>query len=393
VKRVRELDGIRGMAALAVVCFHLAPGYAPLGWVSVDCFFVLSGYLITTILLTNRDDPHYFFNFYVRRALRIWPVYYLTLLTVIIGYRYMPTNYPISAGIVLQYLTYTQAIQKLWFDLADRDIRAFGHTWTLAIEEQFYMLWPFAVQTLTRRGLLVLSVSMVACSVALRAAGMSWYVLPARCDGFALGSLLALIMSGRYASAENRGMVRNGMFITVVIAGATVAVSLWCGGHTIPTPCGTLRIPNWGEWVTAPINALFFGLIGTVILNAGSNWLAIMRWRPIVYLGATSYGLYLYHLPVLYAVEAMFRKFGSGHPFDDTRPFFRSIIELSITVIVASLSWRFVEKPILGLKDRFRYGVLPDAAIADGRPRESVSLPRIPLGAASFSALNAKGRI
>ena len=147
MKRLMELDGIRGIAALAVVCFHLAPGFTPLGWVAVDCFFVLSGYLISAILLANRGDPHYFFNFYVRRSLRIWPIYYLTLLPILAAYRLKLTNYPINSGILLQYLTYTQNIQHIWFDTADRAILAYSHTWTLAIEEQFYMLWPLMVRT------------------------------------------------------------------------------------------------------------------------------------------------------------------------------------------------------------------------------------------------------
>ena len=353
MKRLVELDGIRGIAALAVVAYHLAPGFAPQGWVAVDCFFVLSGYLITATLLANRDDPHYFLNFYARRALRIWPIYYMTLLPVLAAYRLVPTNYPINAGIMLQYLTYTQNIQQIWFDTADRAIWAYSHTWTLAIEEQFYMLWPLMVRTVTRRGLVALCMAIAAGSVALRGMGMTWDVLPARCDGFALGALLALIVSGRYATAEGRGILLSVMFTTVVIAGAVVTLSLW-GPQEIATSWGEFRFPSWGVWDVGPINVLFFGLMGIVILSAGSEWLVFLRWSPLVYLGTISYGLYLYHIPARFAVEALFRKLASGHSVDASRPLFRSIIELTVSIIVASLSWRVVEKPILGLKSRFQ---------------------------------------
>ena len=124
-----------------------------------------------------------------------------------------------------------------------------------------------------------------------------------------------------------------------------------------------------------PLNALFFGLIGVVILNAGRGWLVFLRSRLLVYLGTISYGLYLYHIPVLFAVEAMFRKLGSGHSFDARRPLFRSIIELTVSITVASLSWRFIEKPVLGLKGRFHYRVEPDAAVAEGRLIQTAPSP------------------
>ncbi len=118
--------------------------------------------------------------------------------------------------------------------------------------------------------------------------------------------------------------------------------------------------------MVGPLNALFFGLIGVVILNAGREWLGFLRWRPLVYLGTISYGLYLYHIPVRFAVEAVFRTLGSGHSVDASRPLFRSIIELTVSITVASLSWRFIEKPVLGLKGRFHHRGEPDAAVAEG---------------------------
>ena len=269
MKRLMELDGIRGIAARAVVCYHLAPGFAPQGWVAVDCFFVLSGYLISAILLANRGDPHYFFNFYVRRSLRIWPIYYLTLLPILAAYRLMPTNYPINSGIILQYLTYTQNIQHIWFDSADRAIQAYSHTWTLAIEEQFYMLWPLMVCTVPRRGLALLCAAIAVGSVALRDMGMSWDVLPARCDGFAMGALLALIMSGHHSfrreprespfRPDYHGRGRRSRRRPSPLAAR--------GSNSL----GDLDFRAGCWWMVGPLNALFFGLIGVVILNTTAS--------------------------------------------------------------------------------------------------------------------------
>ncbi len=374
MKRVMELDGIRGIAAVSVVAFHLAPGFAHQGWAAVDCFFVLSGYLITTILLANRADPHYFVNFYVRRLLRIWPIYYLTLLVVIVAYRYMPTKYPIDGAIIFQYLTYTQNIQMIWFDTAERSIRAYGHTWTLAIEEQFYMLWPLVVRFVPRRVLPWLCLMIAAGSVGLRGMGMPREVLPAHCDGFASGAILALIVSGRFATGAGRRTCQWGMLMAVVIAATAIVVGLW-GLSIPPSPWTDADVASWRARSIVLYTVLFIGLIGTVVLNAGHPWLAFLRWRPVVYLGTISYGLYLYHIVVLFAVEAVLRKLGVSHPFDDSRPIWRSIVEMTMSLMVAGLSWRYIEQPILQLKSRFQYGAEPDSAVAPASRGPSVPAP------------------
>jgi peptidoglycan/LPS O-acetylase OafA/YrhL len=332
----------------------------------------------------NRDDPHYFFNFYARRALRIWPIYYLALLPILLAYQVIPTNYPIDSGIIFQYLTYTQDVQLIWGGSGDRLIRAYGHTWSLAIEEQFYLLWPLLVRLTTRRGLGVLSMAIALGSIAVRASGMSWEVLPARCDGFALGSLLALMMTARGACQECRGIYLGFLFATVVVAGATLAAKL-AGLEGIPTPWGSLDFPTMGTWIAGPVNALFFGLIGIVVLNAGRNSLAFLRWPPLRYLGTISYGLYLYHIPVMFAAEVLYRKLGHGQSLDGSRPLSRSILELTASILVASLSWRFIERPILGLKRRFHYEGDSGAGAADGPSGQTAHAPAFSLPTTTFS--------
>jgi hypothetical protein len=101
MKRIPELDAVRGLAAIVIVLYHVAPGVAPFGWLAVDFFLILSGYLITTILLKNQNDRRLLYNFYGRRSLRIWPIYYLTILgmaaLVFLLRRYLPKEYSFEA--------------------------------------------------------------------------------------------------------------------------------------------------------------------------------------------------------------------------------------------------------------------------------------------------------
>ena len=352
MKRVAELDGIRGLAALAVVGYHLAPGLVPEGWMAVDCFFVLSGYLITSILLKNRDDPDYYKNFYARRILRIWPIYYIALFGLMIANRAFG-NYFRTDGF-WYYLLYFQNIQTIWYAKPPAFIPAFEHTWTLALEEQFYILWPFLVRNLNRRALIALIVPIALNAIFLRMTGMLVVALPARCDGFVCGALLAMLLSESTSWTAHRA--RNmALFAVLGVVGSVLLAYVMTGPHAIPTPWRALRVDHDGAEMIAPGNLIFSAAIGVVILNAGTRWLGALRSRPLVYLGTISYGLYLYHIPVMHMMEMVFRKFGRGAAFDGTRPLYRTLLELTVSLVIAHLSWTLFERPLLRLKDRFHY--------------------------------------
>ena len=155
------LDGLRAIAIGTVFGFHLGLPGMSLGWVGVQLFFVISGFLITGILLRSRERPFYFRNFYVRRTLRIFPIYYVLI-----------ALYFVTAGVqgdwatvklLPYYLTYTQSYPQL----ATRYVCApmLGHTWTLAIEEQFYLLWPLAIYLVRGRRLFVALAAFLAIAV------------------------------------------------------------------------------------------------------------------------------------------------------------------------------------------------------------------------------------
>src|SRR5689334_19766085 len=110
--RVPELDALRALAALVVLLFHIRPQRFPWGWTGVDLFFVLSGYLITTIILGHQGTRGFVRNFYIRRSLRIWPIYYLALLGLVLANRWLPKPQPMDA--LPYYLTYTQNLPSYW---------------------------------------------------------------------------------------------------------------------------------------------------------------------------------------------------------------------------------------------------------------------------------------
>ena len=352
MKRVPELDALRGLAALAVVGYHIAPYYAHMGWLSVDCFFVLSGYLITGILLANRDAKGYFRNFYARRSLRICPIYYLVLLWVVVSYQFFPTKYPIDGGMIVQYATYTQGLERLWGG-PGRVISAFSHTWTLAIEEQFYLVWPLTIWLMPKRSFIPLCVALAAMSIGLRLGGLDGSSLPGRCDGFALGAILAILMSDESLAVGRRGVLRGVLLTAMASGGIGAAITIYAPS-LLPTMLQVSGGTN-SALLVGFANILFMGLIGWLIQEAGRPWSAPLRCRPLVYLGTISYGLYLYHFPVIFAVEAVARRFGSGMRFDSNRSLSRSALYFAISLAVAALSWRFIEWPILRFKDCFSY--------------------------------------
>ncbi len=167
MQRVKELDSMRGLAAVAIVIYHLGLFKVPLlGW-SIDFFFVLSGYLITSILLDNPPTGGFLISFYARRGLRIWPIYYLTLAAVVLLNPIVAKPGPLDG--LPYYLTFTQNVTEYWSRGAPDFIWAFRHTWSLAVEEQYYIIWPALLLFVGRARLAPAAVFFVTLSVILRA--------------------------------------------------------------------------------------------------------------------------------------------------------------------------------------------------------------------------------
>src|SRR5262249_22627254 len=160
------------------------------GWTGVDLFFVLSGYLITGIILRHGAQSGFLVKFYMRRGLRIWPIYYIALAVLVCLIMRMPE--PLSLRSLPYYLTYTQHFPLYWRNAAPT-LAPFDHTWTLALEEQFYIIWPALVLLAGRKRVVPLCIGVIALAVMAREGGyLAWSAfsertLLGRCDGFALG--------------------------------------------------------------------------------------------------------------------------------------------------------------------------------------------------------------
>lgn len=389
MRRIPELDALRALAALVVLLFHLNPPRFFFGWTGVDLFFVLSGYLITTIILDHQGKRGFLRNFYARRGLRIWPIYYLALFAMVATAPLVPTDRRPTLEGLGYYATYLQNVTLYRLQPPPEFHVAFDHTWTLALEEQFYLIWPALVALASlalwdrwgsrlarvagprlpvawrerwqgRPGwvraidgrqarLIGLCIAVVMVAWMAREGGyfrLGRYperILISRCDGFALGGLLAVLLIDRERFARNRRRFRIGFVITAIGAFGYIAWKLATAGM------GYLGLPTPSD--PAPtiflVSLAYFGLVGAVACFAGHPALAPLRWRPLCYLGLISYGIYLYHY-IIYWIYDGFRFTWEDSLADGAT-------KIGLTLLAAILSWHLIEKPILGLKERFRY--------------------------------------
>jgi peptidoglycan/LPS O-acetylase OafA/YrhL len=347
MKRIKELDSIRGLAALVIVFYHLWFQNIGILGSAVDLFFVLSGYLITTIILASAFSERFLFSFYMRRGLRIWPIYYLTLLAMVLIYPYLPPCGNLSD--LPYYLTFTQEIVHYRPLMEPSFPSAFRHTWSLAIEEQFYLIWPPLVWWLGRKRLPLASMLLVVVALSARTLNFSAFLLITHCDGLALGGLLAGVLAVHQASAAGPGKYRLEMGILGVVSTvATIAVIAlpWCLNSRWPS-----LVPDALVRALKPLclNLMFFALVGNIVNHTGSSRLRWLRNRTLVYLGSISYGIYLYHHCIfeIFAYYARFYEWNDSVVVD--------LGKVALSIALAALSWRFVEQPILGFKDRFGY--------------------------------------
>jgi peptidoglycan/LPS O-acetylase OafA/YrhL len=336
-----ELDGLRGLAILAVVLYHCHPRlegtwlyYASLwGWAGVILFFVMSGFLITCILLGTRDNPHYFHQFHVRRALRVWPVYLLVLAVVYLNADWFVGGSVWHAIKTAPWLAYIFCVQNL-FHLALPP--ALGPSWALAIEEQYYFVWAPVVRYLRRPWMLaVVLVTALVASPMMRHANLHW-MTPTNTlihlDGIALGSLLALAFYTLKLSRRTWLAIGLSAFVLGITAAATIA-----GGTSLLD------------------TALAVGFAGAMIAAIASTGArnpmnASLRRGPLPFYGRISYGLYMTHI-------AVFIYFGWFDRAMDRYGIAGNLavvgFRLVMTTLVATALWYGFESQILKLKRRF----------------------------------------
>jgi peptidoglycan/LPS O-acetylase OafA/YrhL len=366
------LDGLRGIAILSVMAFHfvLFSGIQPqgrlervlfscgeAGWFGVDLFFVLSGFLITGILFDTRDRPGFGKTFYGRRALRIFPLYYGFL-----ALRFFVLPRLASASPALRMIPFESQLWQ-WGYLSNVQITLRGwealpydlqHFWSLAIEEQFYLVWPWLVFSLSRRALLRVCAGMMVGALVLRAVldghglGIPSYVLtPARMDPLAVGAALALI------SREPRDRAVAARFSKPVLLVAGLALALmFVLRHGL-----RFQDPVVGTFGFSLL-AVFFGALLFVGLTAPPTGRAgrALSAAPFRFFGKYSYALYVFHQPVALRLAAaglgalLIPKVGGRLP----GVVCFAAAALAVSLVAALLSWNLWEKYFLRLKDRLR---------------------------------------
>ncbi len=342
-KYLPELDGLRGLAILAVVLYHSNPrlqgtwiyGASLWGWAGVILFFTLSGFLITSILLTTRDTPRYYHNFHARRALRVWPVYLLLLIVV-----YLNAPWFIGPGVrdaikTAPWLAYIFCVQNL-FHLALPP--AIQPTWALAIEEQYYFVWAPLVRVLRRTWML--AATMVATLIAsplVRHANLHW-MTPTNTlihlDGIAWGSLLAIAL--HTLPLSRRAWLGMGLcgFVLGFLAAGTIA-----GGTA---------------YLDSALAVGFAGMVLTLIASTGARnpINAVLCSGPLAFYGRISYGLYMMHISVFIFIGS-FDAAMDRHGYGTAGNLAVVAMRLLVSTLVAAALWYGFESQILKLKKYF----------------------------------------
>jgi len=362
---IQELDGLRAVATVLVLLNHFWPqslsslvwSAGQLAWIAMDSFFVLSGFLIAGILFDTRERPDYYRSYYVRRSLRILPLYYCVLvyLTCVATlwkggeqYRHLVEEWGSPVSFFAYLGNFTTAAAGVWPTV----VPGLSPLWSLQVEEQFYLLFPLAIRrlppaTLSRALWVVvfLSPALRVGLFALNPDNLYWqYVLlPCRMEGLALGALIAIRFRQRPWEIKKGWLTA----LTIVLLAATCFASVWSN------PART------DEEFASPFNRTVGYLLSSVGCASALLWLihfrgsrvtGWLRMSPVQYLGKISYGVYLLHIPARTAAHSLRHALGLTLPRDGLVMF---LAVTALTIAAASASWYFLERPLLSLKDRF----------------------------------------
>ncbi len=396
------LDGLRGLAILLVLIFHetvMVPNtafdraflhVAYLGWCGVDLFFVLSGFLITGILFDTKGTENFFRNFYARRTLRIFPLYYavvffsLIILPAVGQMGLVPpekfANFGRIEGNEIWYWLYLSN-----FSIANEG--RFLHaildiSWSLAIEEQFYLLWPTVVYFCSRRALMRVCIGLVFLAIAWRTSlvfGFSrgpfvnpigvYVMTPGRLDALAIGAWIALAVRVPGGIERTVAMARKTMPLAAFGVVAFVALDnmrRWFPPDFVDHRDAHSFAGHLMQCVGYTVFALFFAalLVLTLTAPAGTALGRFFHWRFMRMLGQYSYAMYLFHLPIRALIRD--RVFGPGTASISPRFHFPTImgselpgqllfyaVSTAATLVLAWLSWHCFEKHFLKLKRFF----------------------------------------
>jgi peptidoglycan/LPS O-acetylase OafA/YrhL len=343
-----QIDTLRALAVTAVLISHLL---VPFGGAhhGVRLFFVISGFLITGILLKQRDDHSQplkakLATFYIRRSIRIWPIFYLTLLIAAVF------NFTNIRDSLIWHLTYLSNIYYL--RVGEWDPAVAGHLWSLAVEEQFYLVWPFIILLVPPKRLPWVLGACIAIAITYRW-GTSFTSLalselaadlgpdigtPAAFDALGIGAALAL---AKHAQVPDNVLLSLVKLFVAVACLAIVALTL--------LPASTSLAFTWLDFFFALI---FGAMVFAADRGVRPRFKRLVEYPPVLYIGRISYGIYLYHLFVKHVVDRLAEMAGWDFPNRGPLTF---LVVGGATLAAASLSWFAIERPLARWKQRFGY--------------------------------------
>jgi len=371
-----QLDGLRCIAVVAVLISHWVKYWAvvviPLGSMGVNLFFVLSGFLITRILLLSKDEENVstfksIKKFYIRRTLRIFPIYFLTIfLIILLNIKGVREN-------MFWLLTYTQnikfAMPGVW---ESGQMRYFVHLWSLSVEEQFYVFFPLLIFLIPKPKIKLFFYIVISTGVLSRlllyiisAPKNSLYVFTPCCfDSFGIGSLLAYLLMYELETLT-RILNKNYFFLIAVII------------FTIDIIYSRLYIEGYGECRTVLERFLFsvccFWIVGKAAINSYTGFMRhFLENKFVIYIGKISYGMYVYHLFIYpffeHYIWTIYTKYSAPilgsyiwrvilkySPPNYGNMMYQTCFLFIVTIFIASVSWYLIERPLNRLKEKIKY--------------------------------------
>ena len=385
-ERILVLDGIRGLAIVMVLVWHyfsepLSKSASPFlrslshvtlqSWSGVDLFFVLSGFLIGGILIDAKGSEHYFRTFYIRRAFRILPIYVVACLAYFPLSRWALSGFHGVMKPAMPWYVYATFTQNFWL-ASGRWHVWLSPTWSLAIEEQFYLTLPLLILLVPAKRLWEVATAGVIAVLAFRSiaylqfqpawSNVAFYVLsPFRADGLLLGVLAAILVRNpaRLTFIRERRLA-------LMLAGAALGMILlwftWKGWGVLSAAMSTAGYS---------VLAGFYLVLLLLTITSTGRLKQIFSWGVLRWLGTIAYGLYLIHVP---ALDLAFRLFEDRAP-SLTEPFdlVPFAIALAGSLLLAHLSWTLFESRLVKYGHRFVYGTEskhPDLATCNARPQD-----------------------
>jgi peptidoglycan/LPS O-acetylase OafA/YrhL len=358
---------------MLVIFGHSFPRLVPWFWGSMEVFFCISGFLITRILLAHRGEATLLPYFFVRRMLRTWPMYFVAMLfafaVIYVGGK--AAGQPLSGWeptwyVVVLPLVFMQNMESL-FGAAFAFLPGFEHSWSVSVEEQYYVLWAlvlfFARSSLSIRAMLAFTFSSIVLSILFQAGGGHHLLLMSRLYGFALGALLAGLEMRAAIDPILRERMRGIFSFAWILPCALLSPFIFMSYGYVSLGTDNVLARLLLVSVLNPylnFAVLAFCLLGVLIFCFWPRLSWMLKSRVLTHLGAISYSTYLLHLPIVLSLAPYLdRRYGLGHTT-------AALVGILLSLMLSHLSYHLVELRAMKLKRLFPYSKLGPAPIPPG---------------------------